>query len=107
MARAKLHAKTKPKAKHTPGPHAPVDLKAYTIPQFCEAYNMSIWTYFRLAKAGEGPETMKVGQQKTLIAIADAEAWQEKRKVVARDQWTARKAKREAKKAGTRVEAAS
>jgi hypothetical protein len=40
---------------------------------------------------------MKVGQQKTLIAIADAEAWQEKRKVVARDQWAARKAEREAK----------
>lgn len=93
MARAKAsppHAEAKPK--HTPRPHAPVDLKAYTISQFCEAYNMSIWTYFRLAKAGNGPEIMKLNQ-KTLIAIADAEAWQETRKAVAREQ---RQKKREA-----------
>jgi hypothetical protein len=52
----------------------PVALKAYTIPQFCEAYNMSIWTYYRIAKDGIGPKIRKVGH-KTLIGVDDAEAW--------------------------------
>jgi hypothetical protein len=78
-----------PKKKRTPRPTAPVELKAYTIPQFCEAYNMSIWTYYRIAKAGTGPEVMKIGH-KTLIGVSDAEAWQQANKAAAQEQRRAR-----------------
>jgi predicted DNA-binding transcriptional regulator AlpA len=97
MARAKVtdraptpHAEPK-KKKRTARPHAPVPLRAYSIPQFCEAYNMSVWTYYRIAKDGIGPKIRKVGS-KTLIGIADAEAWFEKRKAPAKEQRAEREA---------------
>lgn len=74
-----------PKKRRKPRPTAPVELKAYTIPQFCEAYNISIWTYYRIAKEGTGPVISKIGD-KTLIDIADAKAWFEKKKVAAKEQ---------------------
>jgi hypothetical protein len=61
----------------------PVELKAYTIPLFCEAHNLSIWTYYRMAAAGTGPAIMKIGH-KTLISVEDAEAWRKARKDAAR-----------------------
>ena len=96
MARAKVTGRAptphaEPKKKRMPRPTAPVELKAYNIPQFCEAYNMSIWTYYRIAKEGLGPEIMKIGH-KTLIGVADAEAWQQARKAAAREQRRAREA---------------
>ena len=88
---ATAHAEPKA-AKHEKTPPIrgpPVELKAYTIPQFCEAYNLSIWTYYRIAKEGTGPQITKVGSN-TLIGVADAEAWFEARKAPAKEQRRAR-----------------
>lgn len=72
MARADKKRITKP-VELKPG------MKAYTIPQFCAAYNHSLDTYYRMARAGEGPMITKLGH-KTLIGVDDAEAWFEARK---------------------------
>jgi hypothetical protein len=77
MARADKKHKTKP-VELKPG------MKTYTIPQFCAAHNISLDSYYRMARAGTGPEIMKVGHS-TRIAVEDAKAWREARKAAARD----------------------
>ena len=52
----------------------PVDKRAYTIPQFCEAYQISRSKYYDDQKNGRGPRIMKVGRR-TLISVAAATAW--------------------------------
>lgn len=92
------HAEPKAaKRKKTPpirGP--PVERQAYTIPEFCEAHRISIDTYYRMARAGDGPEIMKVGHG-TRISVEAAKAWREAGKAAtetaeAKEQRLARKA---------------
>jgi hypothetical protein len=53
-----------------------VELAAYTIKEFCAAHRIHHDTYYRLQRAGCGPEIMKVGG-KTLISVEAAKAWRE------------------------------
>jgi len=48
--------------------------KAYSIPQFCEAYGISRSKLYVALKKGEGPRIMKFGGR-TLISVEAAEAW--------------------------------
>lgn len=64
-------------------PH--VEPMVYSIEEFCEAHRISVQTYFRLCRAGEGPEVMKV-RGRTLISMEAAAAWRRAREAVARDE---------------------
>ena len=59
---------------------------AFSIAEFAELHGFSIDSYFRLARAGLGPRTMKIGTR-TLISTEAAEAWRRER-----EEATARKA---------------
>jgi predicted DNA-binding transcriptional regulator AlpA len=48
--------------------------KAYTIPEFCDAYSISRSKFYEMRKAGSGPQIMKVGRR-TLISVEAATAW--------------------------------
>jgi hypothetical protein len=72
---ATLHAE--PKAKRT-AKTPPVKPMAYSIREFCLAHRISIDTYFRLARQGLGPVTMKAGAR-TLISIEAAAQWRRDR----------------------------
>jgi predicted DNA-binding transcriptional regulator AlpA len=48
--------------------------KAYTIPEFCDAYSISRSKFYEMRKAGSGPRIMKVGRR-TLISVEAATAW--------------------------------
>jgi hypothetical protein len=63
----------------------PIERMTYSIPEFCEAHRISIDTYFRMQRAGTGPEIMKAGHR-TLISVEAAAAWREAgRKAAARE----------------------
>jgi hypothetical protein len=51
---------------------------AYSIAEFVELHGISIDSYFKLARSGLGPRTMKVGAR-TLISVEAAEAWRRER----------------------------
>jgi hypothetical protein len=48
--------------------------EAATIPQFCEAHNISRTHFYRLLKQGKAPRLMKVGRR-TLIGCEAAAEW--------------------------------
>jgi len=51
-----------------------MDVQAFTVLQFCSAYNVSRATFYVMKKAGEGPRTIKLGRR-TLISRAAAAEW--------------------------------
>jgi hypothetical protein len=55
-------------------PPVTIERRAYSIPQFCDAFSISVETYFKLARKGEGPRTFKIGSR-TLISAQAAEQW--------------------------------
>jgi hypothetical protein len=63
----------------------PIEREAYTIPQFCSAHAISVDTYYRMARAGIGPEVMKIGHS-TRINVEAAAKWREARTAAAREQ---------------------
>src|SRR5262245_41972852 len=78
----------KKKNKKLPKPHEtaePVQQMAYSIKGFCSAHNLSIDLYFRIARAGTGPQVMKVGAR-TLISAESAAAWRHAREIAAQEQ---------------------
>jgi hypothetical protein len=56
---------------------------AFSIRQFCQGHNISPDTYFRMARVGAGPQTMRVGGR-TLISIEATAAWRREREQAAR-----------------------
>lgn len=72
-------------------PKKPVELQAYTIPQFCEAHGISIDTYFRMQRTGTGPVIKKIGQS-TRISVEAARAWREAGKAETQKEHPAREA---------------
>jgi predicted DNA-binding transcriptional regulator AlpA len=63
----------------------PSDALAYSIPQFCSAFaGMSEALYYKIAAAGQGPKTFKVGNR-TMISIASAKEWLHDREEVERE----------------------
>lgn len=59
----------------------PIERMAYSIKQFCEAHDISVYTYFRMQRAGFGPMTMKVGGR-TLISVEAAAVWRRERETI-------------------------
>ncbi|ART54831.1 hypothetical protein CBP36_11960 [Acidovorax carolinensis] len=56
-------------------PTAPTLSKlAYTVPQFCDGFNVSRTHFYGLLKEGRGPRLMKVGRR-TLISAQAAADW--------------------------------
>lgn len=47
---------------------------AYTVPQFCDGFNVSRTHFYALLKDGKGPRLMKVGRR-TLISAQAAADW--------------------------------
>lgn len=47
---------------------------AYTVPQFCDGFNVSRTHFYALLKEGRGPRLMKVGRR-TLISAQAAADW--------------------------------
>ena len=47
---------------------------AYTVPQFCDGFNVSRTHFYSLLKEGRGPRLMKVGRR-TLISAQAAADW--------------------------------
>ena len=45
-----------------------------TVRQFCDTYNLSLSTFYRLKRAGKGPRIMQVGKC-TFILKAWAKEW--------------------------------
>jgi hypothetical protein len=64
--------------KAEPTTEPPIQPLALSIRQFCASHNISVATYFRLARAGAGPRKMRVGGR-TLISIEAAAAWRRER----------------------------
>jgi hypothetical protein len=52
----------------------PIEPMAYSIAEFCEAHGISVDLYFRMARDGFGPQTMKVGAR-TLVSHEAAARW--------------------------------
>jgi hypothetical protein len=65
----------------------PQGAQAYSIRQFCAAHNLSVDSYFRLARRGLMPRTMKVGAR-TLISAEAAAAWRRAREASHKPQRT-------------------
>lgn len=49
--------------------------KAFTVENFCEAYQISKSFLYKLAREGKGPRMMRVGRR-TLISAEAAAEWQ-------------------------------
>lgn len=47
-----------------------------TIPQFCERFNLSLSTYYRLKRDGLGPRELRVGRR-VIIPAKIADEWAE------------------------------
>lgn len=62
----------------------PPERLSYSVREFCRASGISVSLFYLLLRRGEGPELMKVGGR-TLIALRDAEEWQERMKARARE----------------------
>jgi hypothetical protein len=83
-ATAHAEPKTKLAAKTPPISGPPIQPMAYSIRTFCELHNISVDTYFRMQRRGEGPVTMKVGGR-TLISQEAAAAWRRAREAAAQE----------------------
>jgi len=53
------------------------DPPAYSVHEFCTAHRIARGTFYKLLKAGEGPQIIKVGRR-TLIPGEAASAWRQK-----------------------------
>ena len=51
---------------------------AYTIPQFCNAHQISVGLYFKLKAQGRAPRLMKLGRR-SLITAQEIARWQAER----------------------------
>ncbi len=51
-----------------------IEIRAYTVPQFCDAYGIGKSLLYKLVKANKGPRLTKIGTR-TLIAADEAERW--------------------------------
>ena len=51
---------------------------AYSIPEFCEAFGISIRTFFNLRHEGKGPREIRLGRR-VLISVESALAWARQR----------------------------
>jgi len=52
----------------------PIELLAFSIPEFCRRHGISRAHFYNLWKSGEGPVVMRVGRR-TLVSAESAAAW--------------------------------
>jgi hypothetical protein len=52
----------------------PTPRLAMNIPEFCEAFRISVDFYFKLKRQGQGPREMRIGKR-TLISMEAANEW--------------------------------
>ena len=52
----------------------PADRRGISIREFCQRYNISERTFFRLDDRGEAPKTIRIGRRR-LILEDTAQAW--------------------------------
>lgn len=64
---------SKPTAK--PQNNPPVETRALSIAQFCQAYGISRASFYNLKKSGNAPAILNVGRR-PLITNAAAESWE-------------------------------
>ncbi|CAB3785397.1 hypothetical protein LMG28614_02122 [Paraburkholderia ultramafica] len=62
-----------PAANHQPVHHY------VTIAQFCERFGISRAFYYKLRDAGDGPDELRMGSRKVIIASDDLATWEKKR----------------------------
>jgi hypothetical protein len=55
----------------------PVESLAFSIEKFCEAYDISRPTLYKLWAEGNGPEFMQVGRRK-IIPVEASNAWRQR-----------------------------
>jgi len=85
MARGEITGrKPRVSADHVERSGPPIQPMAYSIRTFCELHDISVDTYFRMQRRGEGPVTMKVGGR-TLISQEAAAAWRRAREAAAQE----------------------
>ena len=75
-------------------PDTPTPLLAMTIPQFCNAHNISEGFYYKLKKQKLNPREMKVGTR-TLITFEAAAKWRAEREATSTASLEKARAKRE------------
>lgn len=51
--------------------------QAYSVSQFCQSHSISRALYYKLAKEGKAPKTIKLGRR-TLISQESALAWRQR-----------------------------
>jgi hypothetical protein len=73
MMMSSCHAKSQAKSKRAKP--QPVERRALTIADFCQAYQISPDHYFKLKRQVKGPREMKLGT-KILITLRAAERWE-------------------------------
>jgi hypothetical protein len=81
----------KRKAQPAPQTERSIPALALSIHEFAAAHNLSIDSYFRMARAGIGPQTMKIGAR-TLISIESAADWRRERERATHEGATERQA---------------
>jgi predicted DNA-binding transcriptional regulator AlpA len=66
-----------------PPPWPSVDQRCvFTIPQFCEAHDISYGHFYKMQRDGTGPRTMKMGTRR-VISVEEAARWRAERTAAA------------------------
>jgi len=52
------------------------EIVAYTVQEFCDAYRISKPKFYRMVRAGEAPQSIKIGGTRR-IPISAAKSWEE------------------------------
>jgi hypothetical protein len=55
----------------------PVEKQAYTVTEFCRAFEISKAMFYKLRKEGIGPEIIKIGRS-TRITLEAIDLWKKK-----------------------------
>ena len=53
------------------------NVAAYTVQEFCDAYQISKPKFYRMVRDGEAPQSIKIGNMRR-IPISAAKAWEER-----------------------------
>ena len=61
----------------------PGELDAYSVPEFCRRHQISVGHFYNMQRDGIAPQTMLVGEKRTLISKEAAARWRKDRERVA------------------------
>lgn len=60
----------------------PPPRRAYSVPEFCEAYRISRSLFYDEVRRGTGPHTFKAGKR-TLVSVEAADEWRRAKEAAA------------------------